>query len=122
VAENGSLLQAADLIGIQGDLDPYCKANCGLGSNFNNFTVFSSRASLWFLPWFALLAEIPYSTRKHRTGFLHYDSYRWVADHGLPVFSSPYSIGVGWKICVFAFATTNPENGLERFSTTFARS
>jgi hypothetical protein len=62
VAENGSLLQAVNLSDIQADLYPYCKANRGLGSNFNNFTVFSSDASLWFLPWFALLAQ-PYSTR-----------------------------------------------------------
>ena len=36
-----------------------CINNCGNGSDFNSYKTFSEQASLWFLPWFLLVAQIP---------------------------------------------------------------
>ena len=36
-----------------------CINNCGKGSDFNSYKTFSEQASLWFLPWFLLVAQIP---------------------------------------------------------------
>jgi hypothetical protein len=122
VAENGSLLQVADLSDIQGDLYPYCKANCGLGSNFNNFHCV-------LLPRFVMVSPLVRAPRpnslfdsQHRTGFLRYDSYRWGADHGLAQSFRHHtqSVLVGKCVCSHS-KRQKPENGLQRFSTTLAR-
>lgn len=40
----------------------FCVTNCGGGSEYNSYKTFSDQATIWFLPWFLLLAQIPYFT------------------------------------------------------------
>src|SRR5438876_2814996 len=46
-----------------------CLDNCGGGSDFNSYSEFSGQATIWFLPWFTLLAQIPYFTSSKRGDF-----------------------------------------------------
>jgi len=41
----------------------YCVKNCGGGYDPNDYTDLSEQATLWFLPWFSLVAQIPYFTK-----------------------------------------------------------
>jgi hypothetical protein len=45
---------------IEGYQYQYCVANCGSGSQYNRYKTVSEQSTLWFLPWFLLLAQIPY--------------------------------------------------------------
>lgn len=47
---------------IEGYQYQYCVTNCGGGSEYNSYKTFSEQSTLWFLPWFLLLAQIPYFT------------------------------------------------------------
>jgi len=60
---NGNLLQTTNLSLIEGYQYQYCVDNCGDGSDFNKYSTFSEQAAIWFLPWFFLVAQIPYFTR-----------------------------------------------------------
>lgn len=57
---NGVL--TANLSSVEGYQYQYCVKNCGGGVEFNSYKTFSEQSTLWFLPWFLLLAQIPYFT------------------------------------------------------------
>ena len=59
---NGNLLHTTNLSLIEGYQYQYCVDNCGDGSDFNKYSTFSEQAAIWFLPWFFLVAQIPYFT------------------------------------------------------------
>jgi len=44
-----------------------CLRNCGGGFEPHGFRHFSEQATLWFLPWFTLVAQVPYFTQ-HKMG------------------------------------------------------
>jgi len=60
VDQNGQ--QANNVSAITGYTYEACKQNCGSGSDYNSYTVFWEQALLWFLPWFVLLTQVPFST------------------------------------------------------------
>jgi len=68
VDQNGQ--QANNLSAITGYIYKACKQNCGSDSDYNSFTVFGGQALLWFLPWVALLTQVPYSTSSIGHDFL----------------------------------------------------
>jgi hypothetical protein len=41
----------------------YCVQNCGGGFQYHGYKSLSEQATLWFLPWFSLVAQIPYFTQ-----------------------------------------------------------
>jgi hypothetical protein len=55
---------------IEGYQYPYCVTNCGDGSQYNRYKTFSEQSTLWFLPWFLLLAQIPYFTQSKGGDFV----------------------------------------------------
>jgi hypothetical protein len=54
----------------EGYLYDYCRSNCGSGCEYNSYLAFSNQASLWFIPWFSLVAQIPFYTTNARTDAL----------------------------------------------------
>ena len=67
---NGNLLQTTNLSLIEGYQYQSCVDNCGGGSDFNSYSTFSEQAAIWFLPWFFLVAQIPYFTRNKSGDFV----------------------------------------------------
>ena len=67
---DGHLLDTTNLSLIEGYQYQYCVDNCGGGSEFNSYSTFSEQAVLWFLPWFFLVAQIPYFTRNKAGDFV----------------------------------------------------
>ena len=55
---------------IEGYQYQYCVANCGGGNEYNSYTTFSDQSTIWFLPWFLLLAQIPYFTQSKGGDFV----------------------------------------------------
>ena len=55
---------------IEGYQYQYCVTNCGDGSEYNCYKTVSEQSTLWFLPWFLLLAQIPYFTQSKVGDFI----------------------------------------------------
>jgi hypothetical protein len=68
--ENGIPLTVQNASLIDGYLYQYCIDNCGSGSSYNDFNSFQNQFTLWFLPWFTLLAQIPLLTFSPGRDFL----------------------------------------------------
>jgi len=63
VDRDGHPLTTDNLSLIEGYLYPFCVQNCGGGSQYSNYNDFWSQATLWFLPWFVLVSQIPCFTK-----------------------------------------------------------
>jgi hypothetical protein len=55
---------------VEGYQYQYCVQNCGGGVGYNSYKTFSEQSTLWFLPWFLLLAQIPYFTQNKLGDFV----------------------------------------------------
>jgi hypothetical protein len=55
---------------VEGYQYQYCVKNCGGGIEYNRYKTFSEQSTLWFLPWFVLLAQIPYFTQNKLGDFV----------------------------------------------------
>ena len=58
---NGEL--TANLSLAEGYEYPFCLRNCGGGFEPHSYRHFSEQATLWFLPWFTLVAQVPLCTQ-----------------------------------------------------------
>lgn len=65
---NGHPTNNLSLIG--GYLYPDCVRNCGGGSEYSDYNDFWAQATLWFLPWFVLVSQIPCFTKDKGTDIL----------------------------------------------------
>jgi hypothetical protein len=57
--QHGNPLHGENLSMIAGYLYPYCVLNCGSDFTLNEYNVIAEQASIWFLPWFLLVSQIP---------------------------------------------------------------
>ena len=55
---------------IEGYMYSSCVEHCGTGSDLNSFGTTTNQFVTWFLPWFTLLAQVPYETRNTKKDFL----------------------------------------------------
>lgn len=62
VDRKGHPLLTTNTSAIEGYMYSACVQNCGGDSDLNSFDVFASQFTLWFLPWFQLLSQIPYDS------------------------------------------------------------
>ena len=65
---NGALTTNLSL--VEGYRYQDCVINCGGGSEYNSYKTFSEQSTIWFLPWFLLLAQIPYFTNSKKGDFV----------------------------------------------------
>jgi hypothetical protein len=66
----GNPLTTANLSLIEGYQYSYCIRNCGTGSEYSTYNDFWQQATLWFLPWFVLVAQLPFLTKNRVHDFL----------------------------------------------------
>lgn len=63
VDRNGQPLKTENFSLVEGYMYPFCLQNCGSGAQFTDYNDFWNQATLWFLPWFLLVSQIPCFTK-----------------------------------------------------------
>lgn len=55
---------------VEGYQYEYCAKNCGSGIDYHSYKTFAEQSTLWFLPWFLLVAQIPCFTQSKAGDFV----------------------------------------------------